>query len=110
MSASLTPAEISLLNDLAVDHGGAGRAIQVAVEHLNLWEEDEHKQLQKELVNEDRIGKAEPFSFAAFPRTSKLVNNLSVIYESKSGVVRACIAVLGDIKHHTLSTEPREAS
>lgn len=110
MSASLTPAEIALLNDLAVDHGGAGRAIQVAVEHLSLWKEDQHKRFQKELATEDRSGKPEPFSFAAFPRTSRLMDNLTRHYESKSGVVRACIAILGDIKALDLTDEPREAS
>jgi hypothetical protein len=110
MSASLTPEEISLLNALGVDHGGAGRAIQVAIEHLSLWNEDQHKKFQKELGTEDRSGKPEPFSFAAFPRTSRLMDNLAGYYESKSGVVRACITVLSDIKALDLGYEPNEAS
>ena len=100
------------MNDLAMDHGGAGRGIQVAVEHLSLWKDNQHKELQKELAREDRQGKPEPFSFAAFPRTRSLVNTLSVrYYGSKTEVVRACIAVLSNIKALDLLTdEPGEAS
>jgi hypothetical protein len=61
---------------------------------------------------EDRQGRPEPFSFAAFPRTRSLVNTLSVrYYGSKTEVVRACIAVLSNIKAlDLLADEPREAS
>jgi len=90
MSASLSPAEIARLNELAADHGGAGRAIQVAVEHLHL-----RRPLK---IEEPKEGGREPFSFAVFPRTREVINSLSVLYGTKSNVIRACIEVLEELK------------
>ncbi len=105
MSASLTAEETARLNELAADHGGAGRAIQVAVEHLHL----RRRPLK---IEEPKEGRREPFSFAVFPRTREVINSLSVPYGTKSNVIRACIEVLDELRDILipLPDEPREAS
>lgn len=92
LSVSLRPASISLLNELAADHGGAGRAIQIAIELLHA-----RKTLIK--LREDKSeGLSEPFAFAAFARTEHLMNILASQYGSRSNVIRACIRQLQDLE------------
>jgi hypothetical protein len=94
LSVSLRPASISLLNELAAAHGGAGRAIQVAVELLYKTRNN-----PKKLRQENDSQPCRQFSFAAFPRTVDLILRLSsMIYGSKSNVVRACIRELHDLE------------
>jgi hypothetical protein len=108
VSASLTAEEIARLNELAADHGGAGRAIQVAVEHLHEY----GRRRPRRIMIPD--GKKIPFSFAVFPRTHFLINSLSspTAYVSMSNVIRACMMVLEDLSRifHPSPNEPREAS
>lgn len=93
MSVRLSPAHIFLLNQLAIEHGGAGRAIQIAVELLSVRKKpitirpDDDKQLK------------EPFSFAAFDRTQVRIVLLAghQYGGSQSNVIRACIQQLYDL-------------
>jgi len=96
LSVSLRPASISLLNELAADHGGAGRAIQIAIELLHA-----RKTLIKPSSNismREDTGLSKPFAFAAFPRTEHLLNVLASQYGSRSNVIRACIRQLQDLE------------
>jgi hypothetical protein len=90
---------------LAADHGGAGRAIQVAVEHLHEYGRRRPRKI--EIPDDKKL----PFSFAVFPRTRELIKSLSVHYQTSSNVVRACIPVLEDLARifHPDIEEPREA-
>jgi hypothetical protein len=99
LSVSLRPASISLLNELAADHGGAGRAIQIAIELLYARRKQPIK-----LRDENSEGLSEPFAFAAFPRTERGLNVLTSQYGSRSNVIRACIKQL-----HELEMEWEEA-
>jgi hypothetical protein len=101
--ATLTAEEIARLNELAADHRGAGRAIQVAVEHLHEYG------CRRRIKIEESEGSKIPFSFAVFPRAHILINSLSVPYETKSNVVRACIPVLEDLSQiFPYTDEPKE--
>jgi hypothetical protein len=91
VSVSLTPASVYLLNQLAVEHGGAGRAIQIAVELLSV-----RKKPVKLTPESDGI--KQPFSFAAFPRTIQRINRIGLRYDwSKNEVIRACIQQLYEV-------------
>lgn len=94
------------MNEYAKDHGGAGRAIQVAVEHLFL------RGRGGPGTEQSVEGKRQPFSFAVFPRTRVLIDSLSGLYGTKSNVIRACIEVLDELRDILipLPDEPREAS
>lgn len=91
ISVSLTADEIALLNELSAVHGGAGRGIQIAMEHLCI--------LRRQPKIEESIGKHEPFSFAVFPRTRRLIQYFGKRYygSSPSNVIRACIKQLIEI-------------
>jgi hypothetical protein len=89
ISVGLRPAAIYLLKQLAAEHGGAGRAIQIAVELLRLRRKP--VKLQELKGNEPQ----QPFSFAVFPRTLALINRLAhQHYGTRGNVIRACIQVL----------------
>lgn len=93
ISVRLSPASIFLLNQLSTEHGGAGRAIQIAVELLAA------RKKPIELQEEDESKPKEIFSFAAFPRTRALMNRLGVRhYETQANVIRACIQQLYELR------------
>jgi hypothetical protein len=99
LSVSLRPASIYLLNQLAVEHGGAGRAIQIAVELLTA-----RKKTIKLKEDSESSEQHEPFSFAAFPRTANLINTLALRrYESRSNVIRACIQQLYEMQELSIA-------
>ena len=93
LSVSLSPTSIHRLNQLAVEHGGAGRAIQIAVELLSVRK----KPIRLHEERSDRL--KEPFSFAAFPRTEVRIHLLAGRHYdgSPSNVIRACIQQLYEL-------------
>lgn len=99
ISVSLRPASIYLLNQLAAEHGGAGRAIQIAVEFLSV------RKKSIKLQDEPNDEAHQPFSFAVFPRTKNLIDRLALRYydRSRGDVIRACIQQLYEMQELTIA-------
>lgn len=93
ISLRMNVKSISRLNELAVEYGGAGRAIQTAVEFIVVR--------QRQVALQSDEGKPRKIlSFAAFPRTRRLMNNLCLRYEVDiKSIVLVCIELLKEISN-----------
>jgi hypothetical protein len=98
VSLRLYPAEIERLRKLARLHGGAGRAIQVAVELLRFkrvnLKTDYFPHLSKNYDRQPQM----IFTFNAPKRVRALLNRHGLRYAwGRSDVIRACIQLLNEI-------------
>ena len=107
VSIRLSPMSIALLNELATEYGGAGRAIQVACEVLSL----RHRTKSKSIFVPDEIldTPMEMFSFAAFPRTLIQLARLGEVYGTERNIIRACIRQLYELVDEESSPRKRDA-
>jgi hypothetical protein len=90
-SLRMSVKSISRLNVLAVEYGGAGRAIQTAVEFIVVR--------KRQVASQSDEGKPRKIlSFAAFPRTRRLMVELCLRYDVDiKSIVLVCIELLKEI-------------
>ena len=108
VSFRLYPVELEHLRELSAIHGGAGRAVQVAIELLRFGscvklDRDYFPHLPK---NYDKKP-MEVFTISAPKRVRDRLNHYGIQYEGVNNVIRLCVIKLNEISEEDFFLDPR---